>query len=445
MTASRAPAEPDVREFEATVESVDGREVVLDETVFYAESGGQPADRGTIDGVLVEDVIEHDGTVIHVLDSGTESLPAPGETVSAIVDDAFRTYCARAHTASHVLYGAARRTCEDLGYAGFDISETKVRVDLTTADPLDDTDLVELERLANRAVWDSLPVSWETLPEDKARALDGIAFNTKTEEGAMSGTEAVRVVTVGERGGERNGERGGERDGKQGGADAPTWDVAACGGTHVENTSEIGPISVLDRSNPGKGVTRVEFAVGPTAIDHEGAVHAAALDAATTLDARIGDLPDAVDRLRERADRLEADLRAATTDLLAACLREFPTIEADADGATWAVGTVEDADPNDLREPAQRVLDEGDSPGAPDAIAAVGTGNAPFVVAAVADDAVGGGDADDSDRVDAPDAGAVVAAVTDEFGGGGGGGPTFAQGGGLDADPEAVVAWLRDR
>ncbi|WP_144925481.1 alanyl-tRNA editing protein [Halorubrum salsamenti] len=431
MTASRAPAEPDVREFEATVESVDGREVVLDETYFYAESGGQPADRGTVDGTLVAGVIERDGRVVHVLDEGAETLPEAGETVSAIVDGAFRTYCTRAHTASHVLYGAARRTCEDLGYAGFDISETKVRVDLTTAEPLDDGDLVELERLANRAVWDSLPVSWETLPEGEARALDGIAFNTKTEEGAMSGSEAVRVVTVGE--------RGGERDGKRGGADAPTWDVAACGGTHVRNTSEIGPVSVLDRSNPGEGVTRVEFAVGPTAIDHEAAVHAAALDAATALDARIGDLPDAVDRLRERTDQLEADLQGATADLLAARLRELPTTEADADGATWAVGTVDDADPNDLREPARRVLS---AEGSPDAIAAVGAGDAPFVVAAVADGAVGGGDADDGD---APDAGAVVDAVTDEFGGGGGGGPTFAQGGGIDADPEAVVAWLRDR
>ena len=477
MTASRAPAEPDVREFEATVESVDGREVVLDETYFYAESGGQPADRGTIDGVLVADVTERDGDVIHVLDEGAETLPEAGETVSAIVDDAFRTYCTRAHTASHVLYGAARRTFEDLGYAGFDISETKVRVDLTTAEPLDDTDLIELERLANRAVWDSLPVSWETLPEGEARALDGIAFNAKTEEGAMSGSEAVRVVTIGERGGERDGEQGDGRDGDQGDGDqgdgdqgdgdqgdgdqgdgdqratgVPTWDVAACGGTHVRNTSEIGPISVLDRSNPGEGVTRVEFAVGPTAIDHEAAVHASALDAATALDARVGDLPDAVDRLRDRVDRLEADLQAATTDLLAARLREFPTREAGSDGATWAVGTVEDAEPNDLREPAQRVLA---AEGSPDAIAAVGAGDAPFVVAAVAEEAIGGGDDDASGAEDAagdgasgddtPDAGAVVDAVTDEFGGGGGGGPTFAQGGGLDADPETVVTWLRDR
>ncbi|MFC5135677.1 MULTISPECIES: alanyl-tRNA editing protein [Haloferacaceae] len=407
MTASRAPAEPAVREFESTVERIDGREVVLAETYFYAESGGQPADRGTLGGVLVDDVFERDGEVVHVLAedpaAGTAGDVEPGDTVTGVVDDDFRTYCARAHTASHVLYGAARRTCEDLGYAGFDISPEKVRVDLTTAEPLDDADLVELERLSNRAVWDSRSVSWEVLPEAEARDRDGIAFNTKTEEGAMSGGESVRVVTV------------------------EDWDVAACGGTHVENTAEIGQITALDRSNPGEGVTRVEFAVGPTAVDRGAAIHAAALESAAAADTNVGDLPEEVRRLRGEVDRLDAALRDARSDLLHARLAEFPTREVD--GVVWAVGSLADADPNDLREPATALLE---SDPAVDALAAVGRGSAPFVVAAVAPDA----DAD---------AGAVVEAATDEFGGGGGGGPTFAQGGGLDADPDEVVAWLRER
>ena len=405
MTASRAPAEPAVREFETTVDRVDGREVVLEETYFYPESGGQPADRGTLAGVAVADVAERDGEVVHVLadDPTAGAGVEPGATVAGVVDDAFRTYCARAHTASHVLYGAARRICDDLGYAGFDISSEKVRVDLTTADPLDDADLVELERLSNRAVWDSRPVSWEVLPEAEARALDGIAFNAKTEEGAMSGSATVRVVTIDD------------------------WDVAACGGTHVENTAEIGPIRALDRSNPGEGVTRVEFAVGPTAIDRAADVHAAALEAASAADTNVDDLPDEVRRLRDETDRLNAALREARSDLLRARLGEFPTTEID--GVTWAVGIVSDADPNDLREPAEALL-AADSPA--DALAAVGTGSAPFVVAAATPDA----DAD---------AGGIVDAATDEFGGGGGGGPTFAQGGGLDADADEVVAWLRDR
>ena len=407
MTAPRAPAEPAVREFEATVERVDGREVVLDETHFYAESGGQPADRGTLAGLAVDDVTERDGDVVHLLaddpGAGTSGGIEVGGTVVGVIDDEFRTYCARAHTASHVLYGAARRICDDLGYAGFDISPEKVRVDLTTAEPLDDDDLVELERLSNRAVWDSRSVDWETLPEAEARALDGIAFNTKTEEGAMSDGETVRVVTV------------------------EDWDVAACGGTHVGNTAEIGTVKALDRSNPGEGVTRVEFAVGPTAIDRDAAVHEAALEAAAAADTNVSDLPDAVRRFREETDRLESELRAARDELLRARLNEFPTTAID--GETWAIGTVGDADPNDLREPAAS-LAAGETP--PDAVAAVGTGSAPFLVVAAGPEA-------------AADAGDVVSAATDEFGGGGGGGPTFAQGGGLDADADAVAAWLRER
>ena len=402
MTASLAPANPSVREFEATVDSVDGREVILEETYFYPASGGQPADRGTIAGTLLEEVREGDGEVVHVLADPAE-LEA-GETVSCVVDDSFRTYCARAHTASHVLYGAARRICVDLGYAGFDISPEKVRVDLTTADPLDDDDLVELERLSNRAVWESRAVSWETLPEAEARNREGIAFNAKTEEGAMSGNEAVRVVTV------------------------EDWDVAACGGTHVKNTAEIGPIATLDRSNPGEGVTRIEFAVGPTATDRTAAVHGAALETAKTLDTSVDELPDAAARLREEADRLDEALRDTRATLLRSRLEALPTVRIHE--ATWGVGTVSDADPNDLREPAGAVVSDGE--GGPDALAAVGTGSAPFVVVAAAPDA----------DVDAAE---IVDAVTDEFGGGGGGGPTFAQGGGLDADPETVVEWFHER
>jgi len=406
MTASRAPAEPTVREFETTVDAVDGREVVLAETYFYPESGGQPADRGTLCGIELTDVFERDGEVVHVLAAdpdADQTRPAVGETVTGVIDDDFRTYCTRAHTASHVLYGAARRLFSTLGYAGFDISPEKVRVDLQTDEPLRDADLVELERLANRAVWESRDVSWETHTPADARALDDIAFNTKTEEGAMR-EDTVRVVTI---------------DG---------WDVAACGGTHVETTATIGPITALGRSNPGEGVTRVEFAVGPTAIDRAATIHDAARAAAASADSSLAALPDAVARLREETDRLETALAAARDDLLSAQLDSFPVV--DREGTPWAIGTVTESDPNNLRDPATTLVETADGPAV---VAVVGAeaGSPPFLVVA-------------TDSASGVDAGAVVAAATNAFGGGGGGGPTFAQGGGLDADVTAVVEWLRD-
>jgi len=397
---TRAPAEPDVREFEATVERVDdaadGPAVVLDETYFYAESGGQPADRGTLAGVPVADVQKRSGGVVHYLadDAGL----APGDDAVGVIDDDFRTYCTRAHTASHLLYGAGRRVLDDLGYGGFGIDAEKVRVDFATSTDIDDAVLVELERLTNRAVWDSRPVSWGEVPVDEARARDDVAFNTKTEEGVMDDADTVRLV------------------------DIEGWDVAACGGTHVSNTRAVGPVEVLERSNPGEGLTRVEFAVGPPAIDRRAGVRGAALDAARTLGTSVDALDEAVEELRAERDDLAADARAYKSEVLGARLDGLPTAERD--GTVWRVGTVADFGPNEVGEAAQdRVGDDAD------VIAVVGEGSAPYVVVATA----GGVDAGD-----------LVADLTDEFGGGGGGGPTFAQGGGLDAAPETVVAALRD-
>jgi alanyl-tRNA synthetase len=141
---SRAPAEPTVTEFETIVDRVEGRTVVLEETYFYPEGGGQPADRGVIESSPVEDIQTVDEEVHHELASDPEC--SAGESVSCAVDAQFRQYLMRAHTASHALYGAGRRLLDDLGYGGFGITEQKVRVDFETSTEIDDTTLVELER-----------------------------------------------------------------------------------------------------------------------------------------------------------------------------------------------------------------------------------------------------------------------------------------------------------
>jgi alanyl-tRNA synthetase len=399
-----APAEPGVREFEAAVREADGREVVLDRTYFYAESGGQPADRGTLAGVEVTDVRAVDGRVVHTL-AETPGV-AVGETVTGVVDDEFRTYCMRAHTASHALYGAGRRLLDDLGYGGFDISTEKVRVDFATPTDLDDDTLVELERLTNRVVWESRDVSWEELPVDEARSREEVAFNTRTEEGVMADADTVRIVTVDD------------------------WDVAACGGTHVQNTREIGPVSVLDRSNPGEGLTRVEFAVGPTGIDRLAAVHGAALDAASAFGTGVDELAETARSVVDERDALREEVDELRSELLGRRIADFPTV--DRDGAVWRLGTVDGAGPNDVADPARAAVGDGDGDGngtgTADVVVVAGREGRSFVVVA-SDGAV--------------DAGEVVDELTTTFGGGGGGGPTFAQGGGIDADPEAIVDELR--
>lgn len=393
---SLAPDDPEVLEFETEVTAVDGRDVTLAETYFYAESGGQPADRGVLDGTRVADAQGRDGAVVHTLESDPEV--AVGDAVQGSIDAAFRTYCRRAHTASHVLFGAGRRVLEDVGYGGFDIDPEKVRVDFTSATEITDEVLVELERLANRAVWDSLPVTWEYEDVATAREREEVAFNTRTEEGVMSEADEVRIVTV------------------------EGWDVAACGGTHVSNTREIGPVQVLDRSNPGEGLTRVEFAVGPVGIDRSAEVHRATRDAARDLGVAVEDLPDAVARIQSERDDIEREVRDLRSEVVEARLADLAKLERD--GRTWLVGEVEGFGPNEVGDPLKELVGED-----VDVVAVTGTSGATYVVVASNGEVT---------------AGDVVEDVTAEFGGGGGGGPTFAQGGGIQAPPGDVVGYLRE-
>mgnify|MGYP006274693567 FL=1 len=397
MAASLAPADPYTTSFAADVTEVAGTDVRLAETYFYPEGGGQPADRGTVGGVEVEHVYADDDGVVHVL--AEEPAFAEGDHVQGEVDPEFRRYCMRAHTASHVLYGAGRRLLDDLGYGGFDISREKVRVDFETSTDIDDDVLAALERLTNRAVWDSHDVTWAEIPAEDARSRDDVAFNTKTEEGVMADAAAVRIVTV------------------------EDWDVAACGGTHVANTEEIGPVSVLSRSNPGEGLTRVEFAVGPAAVERQADVRRATLDASAALGVPEDELGDAVERLQGETADLEAELAALKSEVLGSRVAGLQAVERD--GETWRVGTVDGFDANEVGEAAKAAAGD-----AADVVVVTGGDGSTFVVAAAQ-----GADAD---------AGDVVDDVTDEFGGGGGGGPPFAQGGGIDADPEAVADYVRE-
>ena len=391
-----APDNPETLSFDTEIAAVDGCEVLLQETYFYPEGGGQPADRGVIDDVNVVDVQKSPAGVAHTLAEEPEF--EPGETVHCVVDAAFRTYCKRAHTASHVLFGAGRRVLDDVGYAGFDIGEETVRVDFTADTEITDARMVEMERLANRAVWDSLPVSWEYEDPETARQREEVAFNTKTEEGAMAESDEVRIVTI------------------------EGWDVAACGGTHVSNTQEIGPIHVLDRSNPGEGATRVEFAVGPKAIDAAAELHEAAREASRALDVAVPAIPGAVGRLTSERNELREEVADLKSELLSHRLDDLDPVERD--GGRWLIGAVEDAAPNDLDGELEGYVDEDI-----DGVAVAGTAGETFVVVATDGDA---------------DANAVVQDVTGEFGGGGGGSPTFAQGGGIPVSPLEVVGYLRE-
>ncbi|NKE36344.1 hypothetical protein GWG54_11040 [Natronococcus sp. JC468] len=395
-TESRAAAEPAVTEFEGSVRSVDGTDVRLEETYFYPEGGGQPADRGTIDGIEVVDVQTRDGAVVHELASTPEF--GAGETVDGSIDEDFRTYCMRAHTASHLLYGAGRRLLEDHGYGGFDIGTEKCRIDFETRNP-DALDARSLERLLAEAVWDSREVTWREMDAERARADDEIVFNV-TENAERADT--VRVVEI---------------DG---------WDIAACGGTHVRNTIEIGPIAVLDISNPGADLVRVEYAVGPTAIRARTDRARATNRAARALETGIEELPERASAVARRNAELEDELAELRSRLLENRLEALGEEATERDGQRWVVGEldVDGVGPNDAADQARERAGE-----LGDVVVLTGVDGSAFVAAATTGET---------------DASGIVEDVTAAFGGGGGGGETLAQGGGLDAEPAAVVEFLRE-
>jgi len=389
---SLASAEPYVRSFEATVAAVDGREVVLDHTYFYAEGGGQPADRGTIDGVEVVDVQYEDGETVHTLADAPSF--ARGDTVDAIVDDEFRTYSMRAHTASHIVYGAGRRLFEGHGYGGFDIGEETVRLDFETPESADEVNPLTVQRMANEVVWESRSVDWDETDLTDARADDDIMFNL----GDREPTDSVRIVEI---------------DG---------WDVSACGGTHVRTTSEVGFIKVLDISNPGADLVRVEYAVGPAAIQRQLEETRNARRAADTLDTSVTDLAGRAQSLVEENRTLQSEVGSLHEQLLDTRIESLAEDTVTRDGDEWLVGSVEGVGPNTVAD-RLRELDVD-----AEVVVLTGEDGATFLVV--------GTDGD-------TDANEVIGDVTDEFGGGGGGQPTLAQGGGLDAAPAEVVSYLR--
>ncbi|MDJ1433764.1 alanine--tRNA ligase-related protein [Halostagnicola sp. A-GB9-2] len=395
-TNKLAAKEPYVTEFEASVRSVNGRGVRLDQTYFYPEGGGQPADSGTLDGIDVIDVQKRDGVIIHTLE--TEPGFEADEAVTGRIDEEFRTYCMRAHTASHLVYGAGRRLFVDPGYGGFDIGLEKVRLDFKTDLDPDDVNAITFERMVNEVVWDSRDITWDEMDSERARQRDDVIFNL-TDNSEQSDT--VRVVEIDE------------------------WDIAACGGTHVQNTNEAGPIAVLDVSNPGSDLVRVEYAVGPTAIQTRIDERKNAKRAADAMDTSVEDLSECATSLVQEKASLKEEIDQLHERLLEEHIETLAEEAVSKNGDDWIVGEVEGMGPNDVSERVRNLAGD-----AGDVIALTGVNGDSFLVVATTGE---------------PDASEVVDDVTAEFDGGGGGGSTFAQGGGLDEEPATVVEYLREQ
>ncbi|WP_436934343.1 alanine--tRNA ligase [Halovenus marina] len=379
-------------EFEAMVLDVREREegygVVLDQTMFYPEGGGQPADHGTLSTddvtVEVEDVQEYDGVVVH----RTDGDPGKGEFVRGTVDATRRRRHMRHHTATHLVGHAARQVLgEHIRQAGAQKGEHSARLDVKHYESIDREQVKQIEMRANELVMENAPVEQEWLERNEAEAQ----FGFDIYQGGIPQGEQIRLIHAGD-------------------------DSQACGGTHVSRTGEVGAIKILGTERIQDGVIRLTYAAGDAAIEATQRTEDALYEAGEILDVDPQEVPETARRFFEewkargkRIDELKEELATAR-----ASGGGDDENEIDVNGTTAVIDRL-DGDMDELRATANAIVDEGK-------IAVLGSGldGAQFVVAVPEGSPV--------------DAGSVVGELAERVGGGGGGPPDFAQGGGPNAD-----------
>ena len=214
--------------------------VVLDQTAFYSEGGGQPADHGIIKSGLgegkVADTQRIGNIILHLVE---DVIPEIGETVSCAVDWDRRRKLMRSHTATHIVNGAARRVLgQHVWQCGAQKGLDVNRLDITHHQHLDRSQLKEIERIANTFLVTNTLIDVSLWPREEAEQKYGFRLY---QGGAVPGRE-IRVVQIGD------------------------WEIEACGGTHCQSTGEIGLIKLIRSERIQDGVERLIYAVGPSAI-----------------------------------------------------------------------------------------------------------------------------------------------------------------------------------
>ncbi len=383
--------DPYATSFEAVIIDVLEREddwaVVLDQTLFYPEGGGQPADHGTLSTedrtVRVLDVQKHGEVIVHT----TDEDPGKGEFVRGKIDVTRRQRLMAHHTATHIVGYAARQILgEHIRQAGAQKGTDSARLDVTHYERIDRETAKRIEQRANAVVRDNVRVESAWPHRNEAEAEYGFDLY----QGGIPPGEHIRTITIAD-------------------------DVQACGGTHVGRTGNVGLITIERTERIQDGIERLTFAAGDAAIDAMQERYDLLAEAAAVLDVSPEEVPATAERFFEdwkaRGKRIEA-LQEELASVRAGGGSDGDVVELD---GTEAVVRRIDGDMDALRATANAIADEDRV-----AVIAGAADGAQFVVA------VPGG-------VDVH-AGDVVSRLAELVGGGGGGPPDFAQGGGPDVD-----------
>jgi len=376
--------DPYSMEFESTVREVEPLEggrtaVYLERTFFYPESGGQPADRGTLNGRKVLDVRESDRGVLHIVEGAFEK----GEKVVGLIDRERRFDHMQQHSGQHLL---SRVFLDDFGLAtiGFHLGEKTCTIDLD-GDEVTTGQVEKVERRVNEIIFGDVPIGDRTVNREEYERLAGGDVRSRLPEDATE----IRIVEI------------------------EGIDRSTCCGTHVRSTGEIGIVKIL-KIDRAKGGPRVEFVCGRRALADYAAKHAALSSLAglfstdwRELERVVGKLMDEGKSQRKRLNELESEFAKRNAETLSE-----PT------GSAGGYGIVrrlfDEGEASQLRETATGIRDKGGM------IVLFGlAGPKPSLIFACSKDVP-------------LDMGEILKASVQIIGAKGGGGKDFAQGGGGD-------------
>lgn len=378
-------------------------DVILDQTPFWAEMGGQLADHGILSSasggyVDVQDVqAPVKGLHVH-RGQLTEGTLALGDTIHAAIDMTRRGHIARSHTATHMIHKALHEFLgEQATQAGSENSPSRMRFDFRHGSQVPSDVMEGIEARANERLQENLDVTDEILPIEEALKTGAMALF-----GEKYGNE-VRVVSIG-----------------------GDWSKEFCAGTHVGQTGEIGLISVLGESSIGSGVRRIEALVGEGAYAQGAKERALVSQLSAMLGAQPAQLPERIDTLMSRLKAAEKEIAAMRKDQLLSSLDSI--LEAGKPVGNYTlytvnIGSIDSAD--DARTLATSLLDRLANTDSVVVVAGVLAGKTTLVIGATSG-ACG----------HSAHAGKLVQCASTVLGGGGGGRDNLAQGGG--GNPEKI-------
>ena len=378
-------------------------ELVLDQTPFYAETGGQVGDRGWLYNA-------HSGEQIAIVE---DTRPAvPGLTVHKIravapvrVGDEFRAVVAgperqstmRNHTATHLLHAALRQVLgPHVKQAGSVVEPPRLRFDFSHYAAMDPVEIAEVERLVNQEILRNSSVSTHVMPLEQALGTGAMALF-----GEKYGDQ-VRVVSI------------------------PDFSKELCGGTHVSRTGDIGVFKIISESSISAGVRRIEAITGETAVrqyqETAGAVHRIA----NLLRVAEPELVEQIDRLlAEKRDR-EREIDHLKTRLAQIAARDLVEKARERNGVKYVVAQIENVDRAQMRVVADSLRNQ--------------LKPAIIVLASTEDGSVSIVSAVTKDLTQKVHAGKLAGALAQAVGGKGGGRPDMAEGGGKE--PSALPGAL---